>query len=350
VYAEGAPLFAFNVVARDTLRVENTGGSRYGGGVYCTGSGVFYQNEFAYNAVVDSACSGYRSGGALSLAGGTPLVFNNLVLRNGARMVDGSGFAYGGGICVENGVSALVANNTFVGNVCAAHITYGGAIYAPHGTAVIKNNIAILDSCYGSAYGGAIAGTAPLDTIDYNDCWQNYPDEYYGCVPGPHAIAADPLFTSGSLGPWCLEQLASGGTTDSPCLDAGDTLPAAAPLDLNSLIHAWTTRLDSVPDAGAIDLGFHYRFSPPAAVESGRLPSTTPAALRIEPTPARGTEVRVVGVSGRDLWVYDASGRVVLRERLTAGSCAVNIGGLRSGVYLVRSAASEEVGRLVVQR
>lgn len=354
VYADGAPVFAFNLIARDSLRVEDTAGFRYGGGVYCTSSGVFYQNVFADNAVTDSSCSGFRYGGALYLAGGSPLVFCNLFLRNAARMKDGSGFAYGGGICAENTIAAYIANNTFVGNVCAAHVTYGGAVYATIGAAVVKNNIAIFDSCLGSGGGGGFGGDSIDIVHDYNNVWQNYPNDYYRCVAGPHALSADPLFVTAPFGEYCLSQVAAGQADDSPCLDAGDTLLMAAPLNLDSLIRLWTTRTDSVVDAGAIDLGFHYAPAPPTGVQHPAGSRRHEPGLRLRPNPARGAQVRLTGQVGASVAVFDAAGRLVIRQALscTDTGATLDISQLRRGVYVVRSEGRGRPmrGQLLVRR
>ena len=68
VYADGAPVFGFNLFARDSVQVRDMAGFRFGGALYCTGSGVVYGNGFADNAVFDSSCSGFRYCGALDLA------------------------------------------------------------------------------------------------------------------------------------------------------------------------------------------------------------------------------------------------------------------------------------------
>ncbi|MEO0102065.1 MAG: T9SS type A sorting domain-containing protein, partial [candidate division WOR-3 bacterium] len=116
-------------------------------------------------------------------------------------------------------------------------------------------------------YGGGIACQPDtLDTLifDYNDVWGNLPNNYYACRPGPHAFSLDPLFVSGPAGEYYLSQIAAGQPEESPCVDAGDTLLMTSPLNLDSLIHRWTTRSDTVYDAGRIDLGYHYRPTPPS--------------------------------------------------------------------------------------
>jgi hypothetical protein len=353
-YADGAPLFAFNLVARDTAKCVGVAGFRYGGGIYCTGSGIFYQNVFMDNAVFDSACSGFRYGGALHLAGGTPLVFCNLFVRNAARMLDGSGFSYGGAVCVGNGAAAYIAGNTFAANVCAAHVTYGGAVYAPFGATVIKNNIIVQDSCLGSGSGGGLASDSVAMVFDYNDVWQNHPDDYYGCTAGLHALSSDPLFVTAPFGEYCLSQIAAGQPENSPCLDAGDTLLMTSPLNLDSLIHAWTTRTDSVPDAGAPDIGYHYAPAPPTGLAAGPKLRAVEPGLRIVPNPACGGQVWLAGMVGPSADVFDVTGRLVLKQPLWShqGSALLDISRLSAGVYVLQTELEGHGahGRLLVQR
>ena len=335
VHAVGAPVFERNLFLRDSLQVRDIPGFRYGGAVYCSGPGVFYGNVFRDNAVFDSSCSGYRHGGAIHVASGAALVFGNLFRGNAARMTDGSGFAYGGAVCVGTGASAYVANNTFVGNVCAAHISYGSAVYAPSGPTVIKNNVVVHDTCYGSG-GGALASDTTAMVFDHNDVWQNHPSDYHDCTAGPNAISLDPLFAVAPFGDHCLGQVAAGQAEDSPCLDAGDSLLATSPLDLDSLMHAWTTRTDSVPDAGAVDIGFHYALSPATGIAERPARPVRPA-LEVSPNPASGREVRLDGRVVGAVRVVDASGRVVSRHaaRRAYGPVLLDISGLRTGVYAV---------------
>jgi hypothetical protein len=354
IYADGSPTFAFNVIARDSLQVVDQPGFRYGGGIYCTGGGVFYQNVFEDNAVFDSSCSGFRYGGGLYVHGGSTIVFCNLFLDNAARMIDGSGYSHGGAVCVGSGASAYIANNTFVGNVCAAHITYGGAVYAPCGNTVIKNNIVVRNSCLGSGRGGGLASDSIAMVFDHNDVWQNSPDNYYGCAAGPSALSADPLFAVAPFGDYCLSQTAAGQPDDSPCLDAGDSLLGTSPVDLDSLIHTWTTRTDSVPDMRLIDIGYHYSPAPLTGLATENLVRPARPTLRVAPNPASGTHVRLSGRLGTDARVFDACGRLVALRKLHAGSddAKLDVRGLTSGIYVVQteSPAGTARCRLLVQR
>ncbi len=359
VYASGAPVMHHNLVAWDTIFNQGGGGWRYGPGVYCAGSGVFYQNVFDENAALGGA-GGFWYGGGLALAGGEPLVFSNLFLRNRIGTTTG-GIAYGGGLYIGAG-SAYVANNTFFGNRCSTAITYGGGIYVEQSwTSTIKNNVICQNVAEGIApMGGGIA--CYTDTIhdtltfDYNDVWGNSPGNYSACYAGPSALSLDPLFATGAQGDFYLSSVAAGQDSTSPCIDAGDTLLATVPLKLDSLVHAWTTRTDSVPDAGATDMGYHYPLEPIVGLSAG-VAAASPARLKVRPNPVRSRasiEYSIPRAGRVTLTVMDVAGRVraVLLDRWQpAGSYSMPLSGqLTTGVYLatLRAGAFRAGARYVV--
>jgi len=69
---------------------------------------------------------------------------------------------------------------------------------------------------------------------------------------GEGNISDDPLFATGPVGDYYLSCRAAGQAADSPCIDAGTG--TAETLGLDKL----TTRTDSVPDMGVVDMGYHY--------------------------------------------------------------------------------------------
>ncbi|HEX42021.1 MAG TPA: hypothetical protein ENN81_08170, partial [Phycisphaerales bacterium] len=85
---------------------------------------------------------------------------------------------------------------------------------------------------------------APLDPNRPFDPWD----------PATRNIWSDPNFVAGPLGDYYLSQIGAGllQFVDSNCLDAGDDTAAALGLDTR------TTRTDLAPDAGMVDLGYHY--------------------------------------------------------------------------------------------
>jgi hypothetical protein len=308
------------------------------------------------NAALGGA-GGFWYGGGLCLTGGSPVVFSNLFIGNRVGTTTG-GIAYGGGLYQEN-CSAYIVNNTFVANVCSTAITYGGAVYLSQPwTTVFKNNILVQNRAQGIApFGGGVAAYTDTlhDTavVDYNDVWSNTPTNYYACNPGPHALSEDPLFVTGPRGDYYLSQIASGQPENSPCLDAGDTLLATAPLNLDSLLHAWTTRTDTLPDAGILDIGLHYEMTPQIGIsEETRLPQLRPG-LRISPNPCRSSAVLHLTTGALDhsttsLHIFDAQGRLVLSQPVLASSLILHTSSFPAGVYVARLNGAS--ARFVVQR
>jgi hypothetical protein len=291
VYAQGAPLFDNNLIAWDSIWNPGGGGWRYGGGVFCDGPGVFAQNVFLENAAYDTNPGGFWYGGGLYLQG-AGIVFNNLFVRNRIGATTG-GVAYGGALYLGT-EGALVANNTFVANMCSTAIPTGAAIYSARPRVTIKNNILVDNVATGisPSGGGITCYPDSLDTLvcDNNDVWHNTPQDYYRCRPGPSAISLDPRFVSGPEGDYYLSHTATGQDSTSPCVDAGDTLTMTSPLNLDSLIHVWTTRTDSIADQGAIDIGYHYGFSAyPTAVAERFAQGASRFTLSVSPNPARGS-------------------------------------------------------------
>jgi parallel beta-helix repeat protein len=186
--------------------------------------------------------SEYDGGGIVCSGDSSPVIENNLITGNTAEEL------FGGGIKVFDS-SPILRNNTIVGN--AAHADgYGGGIYCTDTTVIvnciIRNNTP-----------DQISGTPAVT-------FSNIEGEY----PGDGNMTADPLFVEGPLGQYYLSQVEAGQAPDgyffnqaanSPCVDMGDPLSG----HING-----TTRTDSVPDRGRIDIGFHY---PPYSWHDNRL-------------------------------------------------------------------------------
>ncbi|MBN1124670.1 MAG: right-handed parallel beta-helix repeat-containing protein [Sedimentisphaerales bacterium] len=71
--------------------------------------------------------------------------------------------------------------------------------------------------------------------------------------PETFNLEMDPLF----VGDYFLSEIAAGQLKDSPCLDAGSDMALAFDLD------TYTTRSDSVPDDGIVNMGYHHRLFEP---------------------------------------------------------------------------------------
>lgn len=267
------------------------------------------------------------------------LVFNNLFIGN--RTMSGW-LSYGGAIHVNAG-SLLIINNTFARNSCLplGSTSGGGAIYlSGSDSAIVKNNIFANDTASNGS--GIYSGSTPAPVLSHNDY---FADALYGCSPGIGDTLADPLFASGWAGDFFLSQVAAGQPVTSPCLDRGDTLTMTSPLNLDSLIHAWTTRTDSIADQGAIDIGYHYGFSAfPTAVAERPTLDATRLRLKVSPNPVRSS-ARITYSLPRPgnviLRLYDSSGRLVrVLHAGQAGSGVSNfelrVSDFPTNVYLCR--------------
>jgi hypothetical protein len=77
--------------------------------------------------------------------------------------------------------------------------------------------------------------------------------------PCTNNIDLDPLFVTGPLGDHYLRHIGAGQTQDSPCIDAGST---RSELAFDFSLMDYTTRTDSLPDRGYVDMGYHYLPAP----------------------------------------------------------------------------------------
>jgi len=365
-YQEGAGIFVsasnnsshpeicYNYVHHDSL-----GGAYYsmGAGIYCEASALVYQNWVDSNYVRGYSWLGYGYGGGICLAGMNthPLVFSNLITRN---KVD-TWYKFGGGIYVSFSPT-LVINNTVVGNICTSGgYPEGGGLYNEFCTTYVRNNI-IASNTAGSGSGvyNADYGSSAI-VSGHNDYYGN---SLYNCAMGPGDITQNPLFVSGTHGGFYLSQTAAGQPGNSPCLDAGDTLLMTAPLNLDSLLHAWTTRTDSVPDAGVLDIGYHYPLEQyPSVLHDNQSLPLQGFELRVAPNPFLHTLPLSVSyslpvASDVSLRLYDITGKLVStlasgNHRAGSYSCSLLTGqySLARGIYVLElEACGLRLGRKLV--
>jgi parallel beta-helix repeat protein len=191
--------------------------STYGSGVYISSisnsSEVVIENTLFAN---NSSSAGTYGGAAIHCAGGT-LEISSCTFADNIQSGDGPG----GAIFVGT-EGASIVNSIFYRN------------YASDGPDLAINGSAGLDYTWLGSGGGAIY-LYPNSSYTWNDS----------------TLTGDPIFAEGPQGDYYLSQLNAGQSTQSPCVDAGD--PASDPL------HG-TTRTDQMPDAGIVDLGYHFRF------------------------------------------------------------------------------------------
>jgi hypothetical protein len=197
----------------------------HGTGIACTDCSPTIVN----NVIRDNYCSGRGAG--IYVEEGSPQIINNLIEDNISDN-DGAGITFYAECHPE------LINNTIVGNRSGPN-DFGGGIYFIHdwSSAVIRNCI--------------IRGNSPGSIFTHGEeseldiSWSNIEDGW----PGTGNIDADPLFCVGPWGGRYLSQTAAGQAVTSPCVDAGDPSDAAPD---------GTTRTDSAPDGGIVDMGFHH--------------------------------------------------------------------------------------------
>ena len=161
--------------------------------------------------------------GIRCLGGGSPLIKNNVINANWN----------GGGIQVSAG-TPTIQNCTIIAN--SVGLSCGG------GTPIVKD-------CIIWNNGGDVGGLSA--SMVSNCCIKS------GAFNGTNGcFATDPLMTAG----YFLSQIAAGQASNSPCLNAGSQSATAAGMD------AYTSRTDGQPDAGTVDIGYHF---PPGAMSGG---------------------------------------------------------------------------------
>jgi hypothetical protein len=298
------------LIQGNTIEYDSTiGGSwNYGAGIYCRGGA---SPDIMHNIIRENVCTQGSRGHGAGIYVGTDCnayILSNLIYNN--RTQSGS-WNYGGGLLVNSG--AHVINNTITGNSCSGGTwNHGGGIRIYDSTNTIENNIIVSNSA--SSGGGIYAATGDHAVLLYNDVWNNSGGDYSGIAPGAYDISADPLFVTGPLGDHYLSQVAAGQGQDSPCLDYGSTAAESLGLD------TYTTRTDTIPDAGMVDLGYHYPTSQPSAINEAEHPCA-PIRMVTFPSPVQDAcriELSLENTEQVSLSIYDAAGR--LQKALFSGS------------------------------
>ncbi|MBN1340443.1 MAG: PKD domain-containing protein [Bacteroidales bacterium] len=263
----GIAMISYNWVFDNTIHIVQEGYSyleTQGGGIYSNG-GTILCNRVFDNTMHLWVNPDYGPATAICKGGGIyggSLVMNNIIEGNSifayAHVWTGGqadAMAEGGGIYNDNGLiyNNLVRNNSSEavaqGTPANSH-AYGGGIFS---NSVIELTTVTNNSCTGNAAGAGVYGGELLNSIVYFNGAQNiygvtgtYSDVQYG-LTGAGNIDADPLFTNQGSNGFFLSQTACGQPLQSPCVDAGGGPQANG-----------TTRTDYVPDAGVVDMGFHY--------------------------------------------------------------------------------------------
>jgi hypothetical protein len=256
--------WTFNVEAK----AKSFGGGIYGGSLirnnsitanYCQSEG---QGSGGMGAV--GAGRGYSYGGGLY--GGT-VVEHNMIWANqctslGIGSHSGSAESFGGGLCETSDMN----NNLVRSNSCSAQAAGpssisstargGGILGGTMRNNTVAGNSVSASGGQATAQGSGIYGGTVRNCIVYGNILApqvSSATTTYSCVEGGYAgtgnISDDPLFVTGTDGDYYLSQVAAGQSQQSPCVDAGDP---------STCLYLGTTRTDTVPDFGIVDMGFHY--------------------------------------------------------------------------------------------
>ena len=233
-----------------------------GGGIYCYGaSPSIVSNHITGNEAAGDTAS---DGGGIYCNGSASILENNVISAN---ISAGDG---GGVICIDS--PASIKNNLIYDNSAAGN---GGGIryMVPYGSsivpaAIVNNTITENSASQGgglyfsfpwSPYGGEVVNTIfwnntaswsdPEITDHSNNLSVTYCD-VMDSYPGNGNLYCDPQFVTGPWGDFYL-QAATGVDSGSCCVDQGDP---------NSPLIDGTTRTDEAPDAGIVDIGYHYPY------------------------------------------------------------------------------------------
>lgn len=240
---------------------ENTASA--GGGAILTNESIdLVHCQFILNSLWD--IPGTKGGAVFTSGGGN--IFNCLFVANNS-------YGFGGAIYTTN-TPLNITNCTFYGNMGTFNM--GEALYSNNATTNVTGCI------FHVHISDPIMHNTVQPTVTYSDVEQNG-----GVYPGTGNINEDPLFWQTGLRECQLSQVASGQSSDSPCLDAGHDMAAsvcyavyAECLDLE------TTRSDQVPDMGTVDMGYHY----PTDIQP-MTPTPTPTMTPTNTPTATPTEI-----------------------------------------------------------
>ncbi len=232
------------IITDNIVYIDDPGASddAFGGGIYAIGSFPVFINCSILNNTAEQWLYGEPLGVGGGVFAGSTLLFNCLIAGNNANE------SCGGGLLTDG---CLLINCTIVNNDGGER---AGGLSCDDTTAL--RNCIVWDNLPGSIFGSP--------NVIYSDVQGGY--------SGEGNIDSDPLFAPGQSGEFFLGQIAAGQDQDSPCLDAGNTPASTTCFDTpdgERCLDAYTTRTDSVTDAGMVDMGFHYPVPAPVCEDLG---------------------------------------------------------------------------------
>lgn len=258
---------------------EVDGGSRNisscSGGIHCQGTSA---PVITWCEIVDNyAASPSSPGTGTHVIGGiycgnsaAPAFVNCLIAGNEAADYSPGGTLAVGGIISEDSSVPEFINCTIADNSGDTIMGFkSGGIYTGAGSIPVFTNCIIWASSSPAITGSPVITYSDVEVTGY---------------PGTGNFTADPLFETGTSGSYCLSQVAAGQTSDSPCINAGDSNAADVcfPTGSGSIcLDLLSTRTDEVPDDGVVNLGFHYAAAPAATPTPADVPATGPVGSGI---------------------------------------------------------------------
>lgn len=154
----------------------------------------------------------------------------------------------GGQVAVLGGSSAVIRSSTFIGSQGPLDVV-GGVMVERAQSVTVQDSIFVDQALQDSPpIQLRLEPSIPTELVVNGNVFWDFDPAW--TPPAGSGIVADPLFVTGPRGDHYLSQAAAGQAATSPAVDAGSGPASDLP--------GRTTRTDGVPDAGAIDAGYHY--------------------------------------------------------------------------------------------
>ncbi|MBN2456930.1 MAG: S8 family serine peptidase [Sedimentisphaerales bacterium] len=231
-----------------------------GGGIYCQGN----SSAVIENCVIRDNYASFWGGGILCWES-DPVIKNCLIINNTSQSQDG------GGIYLDDSAPTII-NCTISHNKVANQSMNGGAVYCYTYSSMRPSAPEIINCIITKSGNNAIYEDGSLSDPNVSHCllYDNADGDYYDFdtdmvlnvedsdpnnpLAGKNNKGQDPLFVTGRLGDYYLSQTAAGQVSQSPAVDTG----RGQANDPNIELHLYTTRTDTLPDSGTVDMGYHY--------------------------------------------------------------------------------------------
>ncbi len=312
----GIPAVYFHDNEDTTSRLEGftiEGDSTYWG-IHCENSSPYIYNNLIQNHELGIRCDNAspfirkneirycdhrdispNNGGAIRLINASNTVIDsNSIHNNWANVVAGIMLDYCDNIRIERnliysnqsvylcGVDLFDCNNIeFYNNTLLDNSgpdPYRGSVYIYNGSDItILNNIFANNNEYGIYH----EGTTPNLIVDYNNFFNNNPDNTFGITPGSNSIYSNPEFVS-DIPPIDLNLL-----VNSPCIDAGDPSspfdPDGTISDMGAIYFNQSRSLWHISNTGNDTTGDGSEESPYATIQHGIDRSTNGDTVLVHP-------------------------------------------------------------------